>query len=242
VWIAPGNPFRDTGETSRFRNSSGGFEITGGESIPKSLDIRAAPDFRCARGAALRLSSRCLPMKNDDYVRRLFRDRDVCAFPSTPRGGPGLVAVVAEEHRTSRASPGNDGLRKASRRSSARTAALPGASRAVAEDQVRVLSAFCRVPAGFLVRAAKRSSSRDLWNALQRPSRKRRALESGAGTESLPLESPPIERTVSYKQRSVTSRFLVAALWLGFDSRRPMRERARFPRASRAKTPKPKPR
>src|SRR6478672_2635820 len=46
LWIGASNPFRDTGETasfSEFRQS--GFEITEGLTIPKSLQIAAAPGF-----------------------------------------------------------------------------------------------------------------------------------------------------------------------------------------------------
>ena len=222
VWIAPANPFRDTGETitfSEFRQA--GFEITGGATIPKSLDIRAAPGFPVCPRCHVTLVVQVSPDGRTTTTCSTCSESATFALPDHARAwGPGLVAVVAEEHRTSRAianetTASDTGVTALVCPNCGAPLAMKGSNRTI---KCEFCGAFCRVPARFLVRAGQEKLVPEIWWMLfNGPSRKRRELESGAGAEAPPLESPPIERTVSYKQAIVNVAFLLGALWLGFE-------------------------
>jgi hypothetical protein len=221
LWIGPVNPFRDVGETvafSEFREA--GFEISEGMTVAKSLQIQAAPGFP--------ICVRCrVPLRVEVQAARATTTCATCsetstfAMPERARSfGEALVAVVAQEHRVNRVEatqtvPATTGVSALVCPNCGAPLALQGGDRTI---KCQFCSAFCRVPGRFLVRAGQDKIEPEIWWMLfNGPSRKRRELERGTGSESAALEIPPLEQGLSYKQWLLNLAFLLAALWIGFE-------------------------
>jgi hypothetical protein len=221
IWIAPVNPFRDLGETlafSEFRQS--GFEISNGMTLPKSLVIQAGPGFPvCARcrvpvGVEVARDGRTTTTCSSCAERATF------ALPERARQyGEALVAVVAEEHRTSHVqatqmAPSETGVSAIACPTCGAPLELHGGDRTI---RCKFCGAFCRVPGKVLVRSGQETIEPEIWWMLfNGPSRKRRELERGSGERSA-LEVPPLETGMSYKQLGLNVVFIALALLIGFE-------------------------
>jgi hypothetical protein len=221
LWIGPVNPFRDTGETiafSEFRQS--GVEISEGMTIPKSLQIAAAPGFPVCGRCRAPVAVQVLPGGRATTTCGTCSDTGTFVMPERARSfGEALVAVVAHEHRTNRVdatqmAPSETGVSALVCPNCGAPLALRGGDRTV---QCQFCSAFCRIPGRFLIRAGQDKIEPEIWwmlfNGL---SRKRRELESGS-SEAATIEIPPLEQGLNYKQWIVNLAFLLAALFIGFE-------------------------
>ena len=222
LWIGPVNPFRDTGETLTFSDfSQAGFEISGGMTIPKSLQIQAAPGFPvCARcrvtlGVVVSGEGRVATSCSSCSETATY------ALPDRARSfGEALIAVVAQEHRVNRVqatemAPSETGVSALVCPNCGAPLSLHGGDRTI---KCQFCSAFCRVPGRVLVRSGQDKIEPEIWWMLfNGPSRKRRQLEAGADAAALPLEVPPLESGTSLKQWIVNVVFLLGALWIGFE-------------------------
>src|SRR5207253_6689709 len=94
LWIAPVNPFRDTGETlafSEFRQA--GFEIADGMTIPKTLHIQAAPGFPVCLRCRVPLAVEVAPGRATTTCRSCS-ETATFALPDRARAfGDALLAV-----------------------------------------------------------------------------------------------------------------------------------------------------
>jgi hypothetical protein len=222
LWIGPVNPFRDTGETltfSEFRQS--GFEMSDGMSIPKSLQIQAAPGFPVCARCRVTLGVQVMQGGRTTTTCPSCAETATFALPDRARAfGDVLIAVVAQEHRVNRLNatqiaPSQSGVSALLCPHCGAPLALHGADRTI---KCQFCSAFCRVPGSFLIRSGQQNIEPEIWWMLfNGPSRKRRELESAAGADSVLLELPPLEKGVSYKQWLLNLAFLLGALWIGFE-------------------------
>ncbi len=222
MWIAPDNPFRDIGETltfSEYRES--GIEISDGMTMAKSLHIEVAPGFpvclRCRVSAVVQVT----PDGRTTTTCPSCSETATFALPEGARAfGAAVVGVVAQEHRVNRVNatemaPSEAGVSALMCPNCGAPLALQGGDRTI---RCQFCSAFCRVPGRYLVRSGQQKIEPEIWWMLFRgPSPKRRALESGVGSEARSIEIPPLEGGISYKQWAVNAAFLVVALWLGFE-------------------------
>ncbi len=163
VWIGPANPFRDIGETltfSEFRQS--GFEMTDGLTIPKSLQIQAAPGFPVCARCRTTLAVQAASDGRTTTTCSSCGDSATFTLPDRARSfGEALVAVVAQEHRVNRMNatvmaPSDAGVSALVCPNCGAPLTLHGGDRTI---RCQFCSAFCRVPGQFLVRSGQEKST-----------------------------------------------------------------------------------
>ena len=221
LWIAPDNPFRDVGETVTFSElRQSGSQMVDGMMVPRSLQIRVAPGFPVCRRCRIPVRI-ALGAEGTTTWCGGCSESATYALPERALAlGPGLIAVVAEEHRLSRA------LATESRGDGTNVSAVSCPSCGAPLDlrggdrtlKCQFCSTFCRVPGRFLLRQGQGIIEPETWWLLfNGPSKKRRALEGGVRAASRKSSQlPPFEGGLNYKQWIINVAFVCgrAVDWL----------------------------
>ncbi len=223
VWIGTDNPYRDVGDASTFSElRQTGMHMVDGMTIPRSLQIKASPGFPVCKKCRVPL---ILQVTGDGSVRTscsTCSETGSYALPERARSfGESLVAVVADEHRVDRKSATESAPNEASVSalvcpSCGAPLDLHGSDRTI---KCQFCSTFCRVPGRYLVRAGQDKIDPEVWWMLfTGRSARRRELENGSGDDKvIPIEVPPMEKGINYKQWLLNAAFLLGALWIGFE-------------------------
>lgn len=223
VWIGADNPYRDVGDTLTFSElRETGLHMVDGMTIPRSLQIKASPGFPVCQKCRVPV---LLQVTGDGRVQTTCStcsESGSYALPERARAfGEALVAVVAEEHRVDKrhateSAPNEASVSALTCPSCGAPLALHGSDRTI---KCEFCGTFCRVPGRYLVRAGQDKIDPEVWWMLfTGRSAKRRELEQGTSDEKLlPIEVPPMEQGISYKQWLVNLAFLLGALWIGFE-------------------------
>ena len=189
AWIAPDNPFRDVGETVTFSElRQSGSQMVDGMMVPRSLQIRVAPGFPVCRRCRVPVRIALGPEGTTTWCGACSESATY-ALPERARAlGPGLIAVVAEEHRLSRAratESRGDGtnVTAVSCPSCGAPLDLRGGDRTL---KCQFCSTFCRVPGRFFLRQGQGTIEPETWwllfdRPLEKATRARRGRRSRQG-------------------------------------------------------------